>query len=179
MPEPATVLWFLAGWAIRATMLAVIAALILAGLRVKDVRIRLEVWTLVLAASLIAPAARAILPAWAVSFPQSPVTARLAPLPSVPGSTIIIDARSLHPHALPWELILVILWVTVAALLLARTAVGARGAWRLRKSAQPVPEWNVFESAALTVPVTVGLFRPVVLIPAAWREWAAKRRRKL
>src|SRR5205814_2225266 len=71
----------------------------------------------------------------------------------------------------------------------ARAAVGLALLYRWVWRAEPVPqeEWAaclepdagrprvaVRESPAVDSPLTLGLFRPIILLPAGWREWSAE-----
>src|SRR5215475_13418206 len=61
---------------------------------------------------------------------------------------------------------------------------GAAGLARAARSIQPAPRGlagkdflkkvPIRESSSIAVPVTVGLLRPIVLLPSTWREWPDK-----
>jgi beta-lactamase regulating signal transducer with metallopeptidase domain len=117
------------------------------------------------------------------------------PVPSEEEATRIIPAAATtiasQPITIPWPLLLVGLYCLVAALLLGRFVLGLVLSRRLRRASRPVEDerltlWLrsealkaglgkppcIAESAALSVPVTLGVFRPVVLFPDGWNEWS-------
>ncbi len=72
MPE--TILWLLAGWAIRVTMLAAVAGMLLWILRVKDASVLMAVWTAVLLGALLMPLVGFVAPALSISVPRPKVS---------------------------------------------------------------------------------------------------------
>ena len=83
-----------------------------------------------------------------------------------------------------------VVYIIVVAFLLARVCVGLVLSLRLRRSAAPIRdpgavrwlEWHALamgldrvpvlaESESVSVPLTLGVFRPTVLVPRGWREW--------
>jgi hypothetical protein len=67
--------------------------------------------------------------------------------------------------------IFVAMYVAVAAVLFARLIAAAWFAAKLRRTAEPFG--SAFICSSLRVPVTVGAFAPVVLLPADARRWSA------
>ena len=117
--------------------------------------------------------------------PEPAATAALPPpedaIPPEPG-----EARRAGPSAAS---ILVCAWLLGVLVCLARAAVGLALLYRWVWRAEPVPqeEWAaclepdagrprvaVRESPAVDSPLTLGLFRPIILLPAGWREWSAE-----
>jgi beta-lactamase regulating signal transducer with metallopeptidase domain len=93
---------------------------------------------------------------------------------------------------LPWVAILSFIYFAVAGFFLARLLLGIVFSRRLVGSARPIYDeeatrplslraWEaglsdlprLAESAAISVPVTLGILRPVILFPIEWREWDA------
>jgi beta-lactamase regulating signal transducer with metallopeptidase domain len=91
---------------------------------------------------------------------------------------------------IPWSMVAAAVYFAVASLLLARLLVGFVCTRRLVKSSQTICEHHVTvalssrafayrlifvpqiaESEVVSVPVTVGVLRSTILLPAAWREW--------
>ena len=95
---------------------------------------------------------------------------------------------TLVPSApIPWRALATGIYLAVAVLLLARFFVGLAFARSLMKSAQTIDDprltrklasgLNFIPSAAesdlISVPVTMGALRPMILLPSNWREWDA------
>jgi beta-lactamase regulating signal transducer with metallopeptidase domain len=112
------------------------------------------------------------------------VSSRSATLPALNVS----ETRPL----LPWFAILSAIYLVVAGLFLARLFLGIIFSRRLVGSARPIYDaeatrplslraWEagltvlprLAESDSISVPVTLGILRPVILFPAEWREWDA------
>jgi beta-lactamase regulating signal transducer with metallopeptidase domain len=89
-----------------------------------------------------------------------------------------------------WNLVAAEIYLAVAFFLLARLFVGLAFGTRLRRASQMITDTRVTvrfasraratglsfipqaaESEAISVPVTIGVLRPVVLLPTTWREW--------
>src|SRR5580692_10038888 len=87
---------FLAGWALRSSILISGGAFLLLVLRVRDVSIRLAVWTAMLCGSLLIPAMIVTLPSvpvtvmQTVAAPPAEVAFEAAPISAVP---IVIPTR--------------------------------------------------------------------------------------
>jgi len=96
--------------------------------------------------------------------------------------------------AFPWIVLAGALYIAIASFFLARLLLGMFLGSRLARTAQPIAELEALhsldatsqtaglrhsprlaESAALRVPVTLGIFRPAILLPQDWRNWDADR----
>lgn len=77
-------------------------------------------------------------------------------------------ATAATPGPWPW---LAIIYIAVSVMLLVREGIGARLATRLAGSASAVPGRGFFESDRVTMPLTVGLLSPRIVLPAGWRSW--------
>lgn len=73
--------------------------------------------------------------------------------------------------------LLVILYFAGLCVVLARQGIGWALALRVTRRARPLQRRVLLESDDVSVPVTVGILRPRVLLPAAWREWTVAKRR--
>jgi len=92
---------------------------------------------------------------------------------------------------IPWALLAVGTYLAIALMLLARVIVGMRFGRRLERAAAPIEDRDALailsaaslaaglhaapglgESELLSVPVALGVWRPVILFPAEWRTWA-------
>lgn len=163
-------------------------------------------WSLALAALLALPVLSALLPAWkpgflAVVAPSAPGAAvaaapapaslwRFASLGGAPGAAPAAEGGA------PWGAILLGAWALGAALVLARLAIGLFGLSRMARAARPVtdPAWTalvarlaagagirapvrLLRASGAAMPMTWGLFRPVVLLPESADAWDADKRR--
>lgn len=89
---------------------------------------------------------------------------RTAPSPAVPTNL-----------ALDWRTALLLTWGAVACFFFVRFATGMVLARRLFANAQPTHTPGVWESARVSVPVTVGWLRSRILLPLAWHEWTSEK----
>lgn len=114
---------------------------------------------------LVAMLAVAMLPA-ALSIPQSaiPAAARI----TVPA---IAAAASPVARKLPW---LFMIWAAGASIVLLRLANGLAAAARITRSAKNVD--GLLYSHRAATPMTWGLLRPVVILPAYTLEWTPEQR---
>ncbi len=144
--------------AVRAALTAIGTSAVLGLLRVKSAGARHAAWTGVVTLMLLLPAwmawgPRATLPV----LPAKPM-ATAVPTPivlSMPESIAAAHATLPQvPHA-PWNW-LAIVYFAGASLLLARLGLGTIRARAL---------------TSVAAPVTVGLFRPRVILPGNWRDW--------
>ena len=95
-----------------------------------------------------------------------------------------------QPHSIPWPLVALVAYVLVTAFLLGRLGVGLAVGRRLARESRPISDPGVqlaletqagvfgllrfprlAQSEAVTVPLTVGVLDPVILLPSDWREW--------
>jgi carboxyl-terminal processing protease len=131
------------------------------------------------------PIAAATATAVPASVAQTVAERPLGPLdPSPSGSTATIDWRSL----------LIVVWGVGVMVALSPLALGSLSLWRLRRLAQPIaedracrlmaqicrqfgirPRVTLLASDRRQIPMTWGLLRPVVLLPAEATTWSAER----
>jgi len=93
-----------------------------------------------------------------------------------------------------WPLVAVAFYLLVAGVMLGQLAVGFWVSRRLKRLSKPVGERRVLamvleqstrwgletppelaESPAVAVPVTLGVWRPIILFPSAWRAWSEEK----
>jgi beta-lactamase regulating signal transducer with metallopeptidase domain len=127
-------------------------------------------------------------------------TSSLRPLSSasIPRSTkpqtaqLILQtpAESSFRFSVPWTALATVAYLIVAVVLLARFAIGIVLGHRLMHAAQEIKDPRVSqrlssralacglsyvrpaaESALISVPVTMGALRSIILLPVTWREW--------
>lgn len=169
---------FLAEWALRSSILILCGAAILAALRVRQPAARLTAWTAMLFLSLAMPLLTGFMP-------KLPVTVGQAPKVELPTRVIIpeVPARDVPPASVPpvkrfdWQTAVLAAYALVALILLMRAAIGLGiGLWMLRTS-RPTGQWSegveIRESERAASPVTLGVFRPAIVLPPDWRDWTA------
>jgi predicted nucleic acid-binding Zn-ribbon protein len=172
---------FLIEWALRSSILIGAGAALLWLLRVKDPSIRL-------AACIAAVCGSLCLPLLTMTFPKLPVVVRQAsatdtwtPAPAVRAAAsenrVAIETPLREtPRSSDWRGVLAGLYALIAGLLLLRLGMGLVLARRLtgqsRTTELSTVGVEVRESERVTSPVTVGLIRPVILLPADWRAWS-------
>jgi uncharacterized protein (TIGR03435 family) len=87
-------------------------------------------------------------------------------------STAVVGQVARRP--IDWSAVAAWAWGAVAFALLVRFATGVWLVGRLMSTARAV-EGGVWESERIAVPVTVGWWRPQVLLPGAWRTWSREK----
>jgi beta-lactamase regulating signal transducer with metallopeptidase domain len=102
----------------------------------------------------------------------------------------IVPAPSPNASTVSWETVALGLYLAVASLLLGRFLLGLAFTRRLLRSSERVYDARarlpldrrahaanfratppLFESAYISVPLTIGALRSAILLPAGWREW--------
>ncbi len=156
---------------IRAALIALCAAAILATMRVKSAAAQHVVWTGVAGFMLLLPlwtawgpkAAMPLLPAKTAISQANPATGRrieIEETTSPAGGPSINTLRDSTPEReWPWGSIALFGYAAGALWLLLRLAIGTMRMWSL-------------SSADCVAPVTVGLFQPRVILPEGWTEWS-------
>ncbi len=82
-----------------------------------------------------------------------------------------------------WAISLSVAHLLISAVLLARIAAGLGLAWRMIRDATRIelnripvpPRVHVCESSRVSVPVTVGIFKPYILLPVGWCDWSEEK----
>lgn len=172
MNGPGHLLELLLGTALRALALGAAMGAALLLLRVRRATVQVCGWMIVLYAAFALPALTWLLPAWTLPG-------------TLPGHVDFIP-----PAATGLAAPLLLAYALAAAGFLLRTLVGARAIARLRQAAQPIegaaaleclrgraracglerlPQLAASDRAA--IPLTTGVWRPVILLPAGWSEW--------
>lgn len=168
---------FLLGWILRSSVLILAGAGVLWALRVKNASARLAVWTALLAGSLA-------IPLLARALPNVPlvITRTTAAVPAFGGfqltppinESAISSPEQPHqraPHRFDWSLAVALAYAALTAMLLLRIGIGVVLSFRLRRRSDPTGIEGVRESREINSPLTLGVLRPVVVLPADWREW--------
>jgi uncharacterized protein (TIGR03435 family) len=166
-------------WTIRSSVLIGSGALLLRVSRIRDASTRLAAWTAVLAGSLAIPFLGSALPqvpiVWERGAAARPVYARPPVQISAPAAaqplSVQIQSTTGTPKVVDYRRIAALLYAAVAGLLLLRLCIGLAMSLRLRRASRATDLENVRESDRLQSPVTLSILRPVIVLPADWREW--------
>jgi beta-lactamase regulating signal transducer with metallopeptidase domain len=170
---------FLAEWALRSSILILSGALLLQVLRIKDPSIRLACWTAMLCGSLAIPALTTILPGMPLAIPHA--ASRPAPgaiasgyaLPAPAGEASQRSAEIARPF--DWAAAGTAAYLLIAGMLLARLLAGLAMSRRLLRASCATGRMTegieIRESDGVGAPVTLGIARSVIVLPADWREW--------
>ena len=188
-------------YALKSTLILIAASLAALALGRRSAAARHLVWTAAAAALLALPLLTWLLPALRVPVASgSPAVFRVlaeakagafgnaaAQGPDLPGlSRREVAGGAPTPGGLPW---LAVLWAAGAAIAMARLLAAWLMVWRLRRTARPFPESaaaaalaeslgirypvEILETGRGSMPMTCGIFRPAVLLPAGAAEWSA------
>ena len=161
---------FLAEWAARSAVLILAGALVLLVLRVKDSSIRLAVWVALLIGSLAIPLLTVMLPRVPVIVSREasrPVAAPVVDFESAP-----VAPRVATETPFDWMRVAFVLYIAAGGGLLLRLLVGLAMSWRLLGDSRDTGSSGIRESDDVKAPVTLGIWRPVIVLPADWREWS-------
>jgi beta-lactamase regulating signal transducer with metallopeptidase domain len=153
--------------AVRAALLIGGTAIALYAVRVKVASVKHSIWTGVLALMLVLP----FLTGWGpkVSLRLLPPLAEIAASQAIaPAGTHSTGFLASTPMP-TWEAVLFGVYLLGLFLLLFRLTIGTLRARRLIRDA--VFDDSMRTSPSCAAPVTVGFFRPVVILPEHWRQW--------
>ena len=174
---------FLAGWTLRSAAILLAGAASLRLLRVKDPRVRLAVWIATLCGSLVMPALSAAL----ADYPLAIVRVAMPSVAMPQGdfgwmsdaSDLTVPGRaggaSREKSSIVWPNVVLTVYLWFVALLLLRLCVGLAMGGALRRRCRATGRWAdanvILESDEVSGPVTLGILRPVIVLPADWRDW--------
>lgn len=194
---------FLAGVALKSVVVLAAAWLITFLLRRRSAAARHMVWTAASAALLALPFLSLSLPALSVNmgramalpgivFEATSTAAREAPVSHAAGKVSAaspIVRRTWRPD---WRFAVILLWAAGAAVSLLRMLMAWTAIWRIRRASDRFPiadlgvltgslglkrDVDVLESGAGSMPMSFGMLRPAILLPADAAEWTEERRR--
>jgi uncharacterized protein (TIGR03435 family) len=188
---------FLVEWTLRSSLLIITGAALVWICRVNSAPLRVAVWSVILAGSFLIPVVQGVAPALPMSSVVSGVSALTAPAPAAAAPPVIV--RVPRPHPTPtavaqWKVVeppddrnsltsglltrgsfVWLPYLAVAAILCCRLLAGlVRSRELRRRSVEALVTGDgieVRESTELVSPVTVGIRRPIILLPWDWREW--------
>jgi hypothetical protein len=187
--------------ALRSLALGAAAWVVLALLRIRDPRVQMTAWTVVLVASLSMPLIMdRITLTLPPAIPSSPL-AKIVELPPasepVPAAKDVLpppaasfDRDTLQPRReaplitldppttrqIDWLALATVAYVLVAGVMLLRLLTGIVLTWRLAQAARPIDDaagLNVRVSDAVNVPVT---FASTILLPPGCHDWSPAKR---
>ncbi|HTX33542.1 MAG TPA: efflux RND transporter periplasmic adaptor subunit [Bryobacteraceae bacterium] len=178
-----TTIGFLAGWALRSSILILGGALLLRLLRVKDASLRLAAWTAILCGSLAIPALHMAVPKLPVILTAAPAGRVASPVAdsgaAVPAIASPVTAAERHSapvsNRFEWAWAAEAVYFLGALTLLLRLGIGMAVALRLvhasRATGRITEGIEIRESDRVAVPVTLGIVRPAIVLPPDWRQW--------
>jgi beta-lactamase regulating signal transducer with metallopeptidase domain len=193
---------FLTGLALKSTAVLAGAWLIAMLLRGRSAAVRHLVWTAASAAVLVLPFLSVSLPAWrvpvsnALNAPVFQVNAFARAFPESPSARVGSTAARSQPVPAPeidWLTIALTIWAAGAAAAIARMLAAWIAMERLRWSAQPFFDRSLCVALAKTLrvrrpvdvletdqgsmPMTFGILRSAILMPADASQWSEERTR--
>jgi beta-lactamase regulating signal transducer with metallopeptidase domain len=178
-------LLYLAGLVLRSLALGAFVGIVL--VRVRNTELRHAVWTLVLLLMLLMPIADAVMP---TALAPTPIREVIVPIqtfvfvaPPIKVQTVELSPSKSALSTVDWWQIPAALTVLVTLAFLMRFGFMLRQVQRIRKESRRVETslWNdwrqergsavLVESDLVTVPLTIGLWKPIVALPVGWRSW--------
>ena len=199
-------LTLLLGIVARTTAVLLVALCATTLLRRASAATRHLVWTVALAGVLVLPFLGRVVPAWrVVPVPVELAPTRVAPEPVSPAQVPAeaAEAAAYAPAAAPaeeaprtdWVIWIVRIWAAGGAILLARLAAGVIRIWWVERRSVELADagWTsltdglarrlrlgrmvtLLRGEHASVPMTWGVVRPVVLLPAEADGWSEERR---
>jgi beta-lactamase regulating signal transducer with metallopeptidase domain len=154
---------FLIAVTVRPVVLAAIAGVV----RVRSAAVRHAVWTIVMAGMLAIAIGAAVLPRIPVRVFASAQRAHATAVSEI----AVYRSVAAPPREVPWGSMVYGAGLFVMAV---RMGYGYWVARSLVRSAIWVRD-EIYESARVAVPVTLGWQRPAILLPAGWDAWAPEK----
>ena len=192
---PQVLVLYLGSMTLRSLCLMAFAGMVTLCLR--RVAIRHAVWTVALGSMMLLPIADTLVPTTAVPRSIRQIARQPSFLiltegakPSVQAAPeMVANGHSSGGTNYDWWQITLMIYASITGLLLLRTGIAHSRVWRLKRTSPQVetPAFNemlealefrrrspkLVESSLVRVPVTVGFFKPVVLLPQVWHSWSA------
>jgi hypothetical protein len=163
---------------IRIVLVALFAALLVRAFRIRHPATLHGLWFAVAAVMLVMPvivqySPRLTLPVLPAPSVMRPLLAGDATEPIAADRAAAVQGEpSATPSALPDVLTLV--YLAGVVIFAARVAAGLAAVRRLRRTV--TMEEGQFTHEACAAPITIGLIRPVTVLPRGWSAWPAARR---
>jgi TonB family protein len=191
------------GAALKSTALLGAAWVAVLWLRRRSAAVRHLVWSTAFAALLTLPFLSITLPALRLSVADSLLLPRLVFQTNASASAqepawqtgqhpAIASVRKSTPWLPDWRVSLILIWTAGATVSLAQICIGWAAMRRLRRKANPLTVSDLdsltrllgiedgvdlLETSRGSMPMTYGLFRPAIFVPADMAGWSAERRR--
>lgn len=173
----------LAAFSVKATMILAAAALAAIAMKRTSAAARHLVWTAAVASILSLPALSLSLPRWSVPLPQADFVFRTAAVASSTESAAPVAGaipQVMPRRAIDWRPAVAGIWSAGALLMLASMALAYFRMARQRRVAAPFPSARhspvpVLQAGPGTMPMTFGVRRPVVFLPADAAQWSDER----
>jgi TonB family protein len=205
--DSGSALAFLIACSMKVTGLLVVTWMLAVALRKQSAALRHRAWAAGILGSLALPVFAPLLPAWhsaalagaALWGPAGAMAtqAKSGNFPAMVVNAIVVNAGAVSPLFGKLAVILLLIWVAGLFILALRLADGLARLARTSAQAKPLlqDDWphltvefstslriarrvRVLESDnPLTMPITWGVFRPVVILPASASDWPESRRR--
>jgi TonB family protein len=146
--------------ALRATVILATTWIVAQWLRRSSADLRRMLWLAAIVAVAVLPGLLWLAPA------------TLTPVRFISGAEVMVSAATAPERVFPWA---PTIWAAGVLGVLLRLGFGLTGVFRLTRSAYPSPD-GVLYSDRVATPLTWGVFRPVILLPAYMKEWPAEQR---
>ena len=152
--------------ALRSTVILTVAWLVTLALRRSSADLRHRIWLAALGGVALLPLVQWVAPALLPSAKNVLNVAGLGAFAAVPASAARSGAK------LPW---LASIWIAGAAFVVLRLAIGLARVMHLTRSAQPAAG-EIRTTDQVSTPLTWGVLRPVILLPAYAEAWSGEKR---
>jgi TonB family protein len=173
---------FLVSITVRTALLAAVAGAAMWVWRARSAAAKHAVWTVVAGGMLLTPAFAPLLPELPLRVLRAAPAPVALPEPAAVGRTADGGAAPARGNAreprarLDGGSVVAVVYLLGLLVLLVRLVFGYSFTRRLVRASRPIGRpWSagIFESAWISVPLTVGWLRPKILLPADWASWPA------
>jgi beta-lactamase regulating signal transducer with metallopeptidase domain len=167
---------------IQSLLMALVAASVLwLARRGRSAALQHAVWTAVVCGMLslfvfggYLPRMPLRIPARTVSLPATSIVASTdLPVPRQEFTSAPTRVEAPTPRSLDWNEVALAAYFVIALMFLIRFAFGIFLARRLIAGSHR--SGSFYQSELISVPVTVGFFRPRIILPCEWREWDSEK----
>jgi beta-lactamase regulating signal transducer with metallopeptidase domain len=177
---------FLLACALKSGVVLAVAALVNAALKRRDAALRHAIWMMAIGGTLLIPIGASSGPSLIIDIPRDHVVERWIPVQSTGGEAPSLNATSSQgttaaPSSRPAGLatVLVSVWLCGAVAMLVRLAIELCRVMALVRRARqvapgPVP---IHVTGEITVPMTAGVWRPVILLPREMESYTTAQER--